>query len=67
MVWSFTGQDRRGKMQKNDHKHKLKIIGALDQWLVGWVYFECVFCEGRIAVDRPVLYRRMTSGGAHGG
>lgn len=48
------------------HKHKLKIIGAVDNWLIGWVYFECVHCEKQLAVDRPILYRRMTLGGAHG-
>lgn len=44
---------------QRDHKHKLKVIGALDQWLMGWVYFECEICHGRVAVDRFTLYQSM--------
>ena len=40
-------------------KHKLKIVGAVDQFIFGWVYFECANCKSRLQVDCPTLYRAL--------
>lgn len=44
-------------------KHQLKITGAVDQFIVGWVYFECRICKSKLAVDRPSLYKALVTPG----
>lgn len=37
-------------------KHKFEIVGAVDQFLWGWVYFQCVHCKIPAQADRFYLY-----------